>query len=321
MIKVGVAAPGINLGALVKVRKQRFHRKMVAVIVVTSLLSWLILATSGVLSILPMILLGMMFAHCIELQHQCLHHTAYRSKKWNRFIGVLLGLPSLVSFSDFQYSHMRHHRNLGTPQDKEFFDHNYKSLRSVWQFLPLLFLFPYHKALVKSLFDSLLGKLSRADAQPKVIKKIRTEYLLMVLMLVSMATLSVVFQTWIFVKLWFIPFLFSIPTHALVELPEHFGCDGQTPDVLKNTRSIRAGKFLIWFTNGNNYHAEHHWLPSVPTDKLEEVHRSLANGMEYFEESYWSFYRKFLTHLLSRKSRVVWATEAKPVGGGYESNS
>ena len=124
-----------------------------------------------------MILLGMMFAHCIELQHQCLHHTAYRSKKWNRFIGVLLGLPSLVSFSDFQYSHMRHHRNLGTPQDEDFFDHDYKSLRSVWQFLPLLFLVPYHKALVKSLFDSLLGKLIRADAQPKVIKKIRTEYL------------------------------------------------------------------------------------------------------------------------------------------------
>ena len=167
MIKVGVAAPGINLGALVKVRKHRFHRKMVAVIVVTSLLSWLILATSGVLSILPMILLGMMFAHCIELQHQCLHHTAYRSKKWNRFIGVLLGLPSLVSFSDFQYSHMRHHRNLGTPQDKEFFDHDYKSLRSVWQFLPLLFLVPYHKALVHSLFDVLRGKLSQSRRKPE----------------------------------------------------------------------------------------------------------------------------------------------------------
>ena len=321
MIKVGVAAPGINLGALVKVRKHRFHRKMVTLIIVTSLLASLILLTSGIVSIIPMILLGMMFAHCIELQHQCLHHTAYRSKKWNRFIGVLLGLPSLVSFSDFQYSHMRHHRHLGTPQDKEFFDHDYESLSSVWKFLPHLFLFPYHKAVAKSIFDALPGKLSRGDAQPKVIKKIRTEYLLMVLMLVGMATLSVVFQTWIFVKLWFIPFLFSIPTHALVELPEHFGCQGQTPDVLKNTRSIRAGKIAIWFTNGNNYHAEHHWLPSVPTDKLEEVHQNLTNRMEYLEESYWSFYRKFLTHLLSNKSKVVWSSEAKPVGGGYESNN
>ena len=318
MIKVGVAAPGINLGALVKVRKHRFHRKMLMLAIVISLLSWLILSTSGVVSIIPMFLLGAMFAHCIELQHQCLHHTAYRSKKWNRFIGVLLGLPSLVSFSDFQYSHMRHHRHLGTPQDKEFFNHDYESLRSVWKFLPHLFLFPYHKELVKSIFNTLRGKLTRGDANAKVIKKIRTEYLIMALLLVGMATLSIVFQSWIFVKLWFIPFLFSIPTHALVELPEHFGCQEQTPDVLMNTRSIRAGKIAIWFTNGNNYHAEHHWLPSVPTDKLEELHQNLAPRMAYLEDSYWSFYRKFLTHLLSSKSRVVWATEAKQAGGVYE---
>ena len=108
----------------------------------------------------------------------------------------------------------------------------------------------------------------------------------MVLMIVgAFVTLSIVFQTWIFVKLWFIPFLFSIPTHALVELPEHFGCNGQTPDVLKNTRSIRAGRFLIWFTNGNNYHAEHHWLPSVPTDKLEEVHRESRERDENITKS------------------------------------
>ncbi|HET6976581.1 MAG TPA: fatty acid desaturase [Pyrinomonadaceae bacterium] len=321
MIKVGVAAPGINLGALVKVRKRRFHRKMVAVLIVTSLLSWLILSTSGVVSIIPMMLLGMMFAHCIELQHQCLHHTAYRSKRWNRFIGFLLGLPSFVSYSDFQYSHMRHHRNLGTPKDKEFFDHDYESLRSVWQFLPHLFLIPYHKALACNIFNTLRGKLTRDDATPKILRKIRTEYLLMALAIASMVTLTIVFQTWIFVKLWFIPFLFSIPTHALIELPEHFGCNGKTPDVLKNTRTIRAGKFVIWFTNGNNYHAEHHWLPSVPTDKLEDLHQTLADRMEYLEDSYWSFYRKFFQHLLSSKSKVVWATEAKPVGGGYESNS
>ena len=321
MIKVGVAAPGINLGALVKVRKYRFHRKMVALIIVTSLLASLILLTSGVVSIIPMILLGMMFAHCIELQHQCLHHTAYRSKKWNRFIGVLMGLPSLVSYSDFQYSHMRHHRHLGTPQDKEFFAHDYEALSSLWKYLPHLFLLPYHRELVRSIFNALLGRLTRPDANPKTIRKIRNEYLIMALLLAVMTTVSIVFQTWIFVKLWFIPFLFSIPTHALVELPEHFACNGKTPDVLKNTRSIRAGKLAIWFTNGNNYHAEHHWLPSVPTDKLEEVHQSLANRMDYLDDSYWSFYRKFFTHLLRSKSKVVWATEAKPVGGVYESNS
>lgn len=320
MITVGVAARGINLGALVKVRKQRFQRKLAAVIIATSLLTWLTLSISGVVLIIPIILLGLIYAHCVELQHQCLHNTAYRSKRWNRFVGVLLGLPSLVSFSDYQYSHMRHHRLLGTPQDKEFFNYDYKSLSNVWQFIPHLLLVPHHRDVAHSIFNSLLGRLSRGDANPKIVRKIRTEYLIMALMLASMATLSIVFQTWIFVKLWFIPFWIAIPAHALIELPEHFGCEGQTTDVLKNTRSIRAGWLGYWFTNGNNYHVEHHWLPAVPNDRFAELHHSLENGIVYLEDSYWSFYSKFFTHLLSSKSKVVWDTNrrAEPVGNGHE---
>ena len=318
MITVGVAARGINLGALVKVRKNRFQRKLVAVIIATSLLTWLTLSTSGVVSIIPMILLGLIYAHCVELQHQCLHHTAYRAKRWNRFVGVLLGLPSLVSYSDYQYSHMKHHRLLGTPQDKEFFNYDYKSLSNVWQFIPHLLLVPHHKDVARSIFNSLTGRLSRGDANPKIVRKIRTEYLIMALMLASMATISIVFQTWIFVKLWFIPFWIAIPAHALIELPEHFGCEGQTTDVLRNTRSIRASWLGYWFTNGNNYHVEHHWLPSVPNDRFAELHLSLEDGIEYLEQSYWTFYSKFFRHLLSRKSTVVWNTERKQVGKGHE---
>jgi fatty acid desaturase/ferredoxin len=321
MITVGVAARGINLGALVKVRKQRFQRKLVAVIIATSLLTWLTLSISGVVSLIPMILLGLIYAHCVELQHQCLHNTAYRSKRWNRFVGVLLGLPSLVSFSDYQYSHMKHHRLLGTPQDMEFFNYDYKSLSNVWQFIPHLLLVPHHKDVTRSIFNSLLGRLSRGEANPKIVRKIRTEYLLMALMLASMVTISLVFHTWIFVKLWFIPFWIAIPTHALIELPEHFGCTGQTTDVLKNTRSIRASWLGYWFTNGNNYHVEHHWLPAVPNDRFAELHQTLEDGIQHLEHSYFTFYSKFFRHILSSKSKVVWNTNppaVEPVGNGHE---
>jgi len=321
MITVGVATQGINIGALVKVRSNRFQRKVVAATIATALLGWLTLWTSGLVSLIPMILLGLIYAHGVELQHQCLHNTAYRSKAWNRFVGVLLGLPSLVSFSDYQYSHMRHHRLLGTPQDKEFFNYDYKSLTTLTQFIPHLFMVPHHKDVARSIVNSTLNKLSRGDANPKIVRKIRTEYLIMGVMLAMMLILTVVFQTWIFFKLWFIPFLIAIPAHTLIELPEHFGCEKQTTDVLKNTRTILAGKTAIWFTNGNNYHVEHHWLPSVPNDKFEDLHGNLANGIVYLEQSYWSFYWKFFKHLRGRKSNIIWATEAKPAGGSYESNS
>ena len=319
MITVGVVARNINLGALVRVRNHRFQRKLIAAAIVTLALWWLVLSTSGVASIILMMLLGLMYAHCIELQHQCLHHTAYRGQGWNRFVGVLLGLPTLVSFSDYQCSHMKHHRLLGTPEDKEFFNYDYEALTTLRYFIPHMFMVPHHRNVAHSIFCAIRGRRTREDCNARMAARIRTEYQIMAVMLLAMVVITIAFQTLIFLKLWFIPLLIAIPTHALIELPEHFGCDGKTPNVLRNTRTITAGKVAVWFTNGNNYHVEHHWLPSVPNDRFVDLHRSLSTEIEYLETSYWSFFWKFFRHLLGSRATITWATEAKPAGGTYES--
>jgi fatty acid desaturase/ferredoxin len=306
MIKVGVEAYGIDLGALVRVRNHRFQKKLAAAVIANILLAWAVLSTSWVVSVIPMILLGLLYAHFVELQHQCLHNTAYRSKGWNRFVGVLLGLPTLVSFSDYQFSHMRHHRLLGTRQDKEFFNYDYKTLTTFRNFIPHLFMVPHHKDVARSIVASALGRLGREGASPKVTGRIRTEYLIMAAALLAMTAVSVWFQTFIFVKLWLLPLLVAIPAHTLIELPEHFGCDKQTTDVLSNTRTIKAGRAATWFTNGNNYHVEHHWMPAVPNDRFVELHRSLGTNIRYLETSYWSFFKKFSMHLLGRGGEVEW---------------
>lgn len=299
MIKVGMEIEGINLRALAKVRSVHFQWKVLTLLFLSALLVWLTLVTHGVVSIVPMLLLGLMYAHGIELQHQCLHNTAYRSKRWNRIVGVLLGMPLLVSFSDYQNSHMKHHRLLGTPEDREFFNYGYESLTTIRKFIPHLFMVYHYKDVAVFIFRALTGRMTREDATPKVAKKIRNEYLMMAAMLAAMIVLTVVFKTFIFLKLWLIPLLVGVPAHALIELPEHFGCDGRkTTDVLKNTRTIKAGKLAIWFTNGNNYHVEHHWLPSVPNDKFKELHVVIRPGVQHLESSYWSFYRGFFRYLI-----------------------
>jgi fatty acid desaturase len=319
MIRVGVAARNIKLGALVQVRSQRFQKKLIGAAIATMILAGLVIYTSGIVSIIPMILLGLIYAHCVELQHQCLHNTAYHSTAWNRFVGVILGLPTLVAYSDYQCSHMKHHRLLGTPEDKEFFNYDYEALTTLRYFLPHMFMLPHHRNVVRSISSSIRGQMTRGDCPPRLAGRIRTEYQIMTVMLVAMVVLSIVFQSFIFVKLWLIPFLIAIPTHALIELPEHFGCKNKTPDVLKNTRTITAGKFAVWFTNGNNYHVEHHWLPSVPNDRFPDLHQSVVDGIEHLETSYWSFYWKFFRHLLGSKATINWATEVRPAGGTYES--
>jgi fatty acid desaturase len=73
------------------------------------------------------------------------------------------------------------------------------------------------------------------------------------------------------------------------------------PDVLKNTRTIKAGWFGVWITDGNNYHVEHHWLPGVPNHKFPELHKHVNPDIETLDPSYVAFYRAFLKMLIDNK--------------------
>ncbi|MBH8566463.1 fatty acid desaturase [Nostoc sp. CENA67] len=119
-----------------------------------------------------------------------------------------------------------------------------------------------------------------------------------------MFILSVALQTSFFLDVWLLPLLLgAAPIHALIELPEHLGCNSSTTNLFKNTRTIRTNKFVEWFTNGNNWHVEHHENPAVPMEYLRERHKQLAPKIEYLEPSYREFYRKFFRDLISRSFR------------------
>ncbi|HEX2039464.1 MAG TPA: fatty acid desaturase, partial [Acidimicrobiales bacterium] len=69
--------------------------------------------TAGWARLPGQVLLGVMFAHALELQHQCLHGTGLATARANRWAGRLLGAPMLVSYSHYRARHLRHHRYLG----------------------------------------------------------------------------------------------------------------------------------------------------------------------------------------------------------------
>jgi len=307
MIRVGEDKEVKNLREIVKVRSLYFQQKLIVYLVVCAILISLAVVLPLPFWILPSLLLGLAYAHAVELQHQCLHNTAYRSRFWGRVVGVLLGLPSLVSFSDYQNSHLKHHRLLGTPEDKEFFNYAYQKLNSIPTLVAHLWMVRHHRDVVGYISKSAVGKLVRKEqATLQMAKRIRFEYQLMAVFLVAMAVLTIVFQTTLFLKLWLVPFLIAIPTHALIELPEHIGCDTTIPNVLVNTRTIKTNKLLVWFVNGNNYHVEHHWLPAVPNDKFPELHTYVSSRTTYADVGYRSFYSQFFRNLLNNNLHRAW---------------
>lgn len=295
-LKIGQPLEGLNMKELGKINPWYMNSRLIVIIALIAAGAAAALLGPVWLKVCGVVLLGLMYAHAVELQHQCLHNTAYQNNSWNRFVGVLLGLPTLVSHSDYQLQHMRHHRLLGTNNDREFFNYGYDRL-SLRTFIPHLLMVRHYRDVAGFIARAIFGGFKR-DAKPEVEAKIRNEYRLMFLFLVGMAIVTIVFRTDLFLWLWALPMLVAIPAHALIELPEHIGCDLSTTNVLINTRSIKAGFLASWFVHGNNYHVEHHWLPSVPNNRLAQLHKQVHPDIRNLEISYPSFYFNFLRHLM-----------------------
>ena len=255
-----------------------------------------------VLEFLGIMGLGLMYCHAQILQHDCLHDTAFKSKKLNYCVGVLLGLPMLVSFSHYRVSHRRHHAHIGTSRDQEFF--GYHSLGKILAGKFFLDLFGFSR--IKSCLKKLTAAAFCNAADPRLFSsRAKSECCLMIFLLSAGVLLSLAFQTPIILKFWIIPLLFvAEPAYFLIELPEHFLCDKTTQDYYRNTRDIKGSWFSFWLTNGNNFHVEHHQNSRLQTQDFPgEFLQTTKSKYHYFENSYPEFYFKVLRSLILLPAR------------------
>lgn len=256
------------------------------------------------LQALGTILLGAMFAHGIELQHQVLHAQGFRDRQTNNAIGILLGVPMLVSFSDYRSAHLHHHKHLGTQENEEFFDYGdqygHKGLTSVALWAIRLFILSHYVKFFNYAALALMGRDFKKKT-PDVIDQMRSDYLIMLTVVIFAVAFDVYTDSFLFTKVWFIPLVIVAgPVHALIEMPEHFQCNTNSTNPYENTRTIKSNAFMYWFTNGNNYHVEHHLMPSLLIDRLHDLHVSVSGECKFLCKDYWEFYRKVIRSMLAR---------------------
>lgn len=252
------------------------------------------LALSGplVLTVLGVLLLGAMFAHAVELQHQCLHHSAFRRSWPHRLVGVPLGLPMLVSYSHYRVRHLQHHRYLGTERDSEFFGFDTRRAGSVWYLLICLFDYARLYTVAKNVALSARGTWQYRDGQiaARARRRVIAEYRLFGLCVLAALALAAAGFGREVLLLWAAPLAVAVPIHFLVELPEHVFCDDGSTDVLRNTRTIAGSWLSTWYTNSNNLHVEHHVNMRIPMQRLPGEGGRLRGGATHVERSYWEFY-------------------------------
>jgi fatty acid desaturase len=242
--------------------------------------------------IIGIVVLAATYVHAVELQHQCLHHSAFRKARYHRLIGFPLGLPMLVSYSHYRVRHLQHHRYLGTTQDAEFFGFDTRQPLSCTGLLAGMFDYLRFIAVMRDAVKSAAGRwrYTLGAISPKAHRNVQSEYRIIGVLLMITTVAAFLGFGEVIEKLWLLPLALAVPMHFLVELPEHIGCDSDSKDVLRNTRSITGGALSTWFTNGNNLHVEHHAAMNVPMNKLRARHHIVRSKGKFVDAHYVDFY-------------------------------
>lgn len=279
--------------ALLERKTKRFCLRIVLATAIIAASSACMLSGSVILFVVGLIAQGAMYVHLIELQHSVLHMQAFESPKVARAIGFLLGIPMMISFSDFQYRHLLHHKHLGTNHNTETFNYSHSKLNTLKGFLCATFDYSRWITMCQRLFKAFTGKRITEGANSFIENRVRQEYQVFGVILFSMIIVSVGMGTPMPVILWLAPLFAAEPVHFLLELPEHFGLPAHSnPDVFQNTRIWGGSWFARWFTHNTNYHLAHHFHQRVPMDKLPELTKQLDPYIpdNSRSESYLGFY-------------------------------
>lgn len=287
--------------------KNLFLTKLFLLIGLSVLFGFSIVSSDNLfLKVFFQLLLGVMFAHAVELSHEMIHQNHF-GKSLGDCIGFILGLPMLVNYSRYFVTHSFHHRAVGTPSDKESFSYNTSQLGAPATFILYISMYDHFVDVVRNIYFALAGnntflidRMGEAGstAPEKVIKKISYSYILMFIACFVAFGFSTFRNDTFAVEIWLIPLLFAAPVHALIELPEHWNCDSGSNNIIKNSRTIIPSAFSEWITNGNCWHVEHHLKPAMPMNELPNLHRSLSSQIIHLNTGYLNFYSQFFNKLL-----------------------
>jgi len=257
------------------------------------------------LKLLAQLGLGATFAHGIELEHELIHQKHF-GDGWQRWVGSALGLPLLVDFTRYRVTHLHHHRALGTADDEESFAYDFERLATPAEFVQHLSMVGHYRAVVKRMGMALWGdrlalQADMGKAGPSLtsdrLAEILQGYRVFALAIATAVAFSIAFRSTLALQLWIIPLLFANPIHALIELPEHWGCEPDSTDPYVNTRTILPSRFMDWFTNGNCWHVEHHVRPAMPMHALPLLHSGHSAQIKHLNNGYGDFFVQFWTSL------------------------
>ncbi|HVJ31817.1 MAG TPA: fatty acid desaturase [Terriglobia bacterium] len=239
-----------------------------------------------------MILHGIVLIFFFTPLHECIHRTAFASRRLNDAVGFVLGCLILLPREYFRAFHFAHHRFTQDPvRDPELAFPKPRSLRQwLWHVTGL----PYWIGESRLLIDLARGKAEGSfygnDRQRQDV--VREARLILAIYAVILA-LSLLLRSDAVLIYWVLPAVLGQPFLRLYLLAEHALCP-ETNDMLENSRTTYTTgivRFLAW---NMPYHIEHHAFPSVPFHALPQLNALIAGKLKTTAPGYLAVQRQIL---------------------------
>ena len=270
------------------------------VLSLTSLLVWVSLTSDWWWQIAAMFVHGIVMVHHFALQHECSHYTAFRSRRLCNVLAGFCGFLLIIPPRFFRYEHCDHHTYTNQPgRDPELIE----LPGSVWQYLWYLSALPYWYSQIAGLVRRSSGRLRAEERRfiPRVeetaiVRESRlmlAGYLLIIAVVLATGWMAPVFY-------WLLPLLLAEPVMRFIRMTEHVGRP-LVADRFTNTRTNRVSaiwRFLAW---NMNYHAEHHFAPSVPFHALGRLHEKIKHKVHVEEYGYLNAHRDILNSMAAHQ--------------------
>lgn len=272
-----------------------------AMLAVTTTLIWL---AQGQWWIVPaMFAQGVVIVHLFALQHECVHYTAFKTRKLNDIFGNICGYAIILPNQQFRYEHCNHHTYTQLKgQDPELIELPI----SVWTYLWYISSVPYWQNKFKQIARNAAGRLNDDDRTflgkheaPVIFREARLMIGFYAAILLTCLVTGWTGPLWY----WLLPLFLGEPVMRFIRLTEHVGRPN-VDDMTQNTRTSMVSKPMQYLSWNMNYHAEHHYAASVPFHALPQLHDKLSDYVHVEPRGYLGAHLDILRQLTGRKPRA-----------------
>jgi fatty acid desaturase len=216
--------------------------------------------------------------------HETIHFTAFRTRGLNNIVAACIGFVQLLPYQYFRCFHYAHHRHTQNPQfDPELIDKK-PYTRKTW--ICHISGLPIWQSNIRSIYRHAMGIVDEVYLQQKDHRKIITEARCHAAAYLAILLLSLIFANDWFWWYWLLPSLIGQPFLRLFLLAEHNGCD-LSDNMLENSRTTYTAPLVYFLSWNMPYHAEHHYLASIPFHALPALHAWTGQQVKHKGAGYW----------------------------------